>query len=1081
MEIIVIIVVFLLLYIPCQMVKNAKIFDQIDELKARIDDLEAQLNIVKNADFAPHSIAENAREKYGEVVSSPMESEISSLVHSEPSNKSQNETPPTSQSAVKISGVSEPVSNPVKEEIREDSPWVKSEVKISEVSKPTLNHAERQVIHEEKTEDILPKEEKSNPILAWLLKGNPIVKVGAVILFLGLSFLLRLASEYISFSIENRYASVAVIGVISTVLGWRLRYRRYDYALILQGLGIGILYLTSLSALKFHQLLPASVVFSTQVLLVITMVGLALLQNSRLLAQVALLGGLASPVLVSDGSGNYLVLFCYLALLNTGVAFVAWFKAWRSLNLISFVGSTALILGWGWKYYTPELYLICQLFLVYYIVLYTFIVCRFAILQTQSQEGFSAESDDNATLKQLWLTWLSGMRRVGSLDGSLLFGSALTAFGMQYSLVETFPQSLMYSAFAFALFYTVCGVVMTKRSALGVVAQGMYLLGLVFFTLGLGNIFNETLNRFFLLGIEGTLLYVFGVKQKMPFVRLNGVALSLTALLCQLFYAPFDAVISSALLLQGLVIPLMWAHHRKLHSALWETRGVMGITGLLLYGVVWYFAQLYAHGYLSYQSVVIFIVVLALLGAFWQWRKSNLLLTFWVSMSFLFPFFIHLFGGQMENSPRLFESDFAQFVVLLAFRFDWLFKISIGEFYQWLDTLPLWLNGVLAISAFIVGWLVSNPKTSVLRIHNLGGWANLIYSGITLWFLLDDYLDLYSSVRGAVNILIIFGVGILLTPWLRWKQLAQTQVAFLPIFACYSLLLFLEGINRHLLEYFFILLIATILHIATMPNWKTTLKAKLQKVWHVGGLNFFILAWSVYFVEWVDSMDYTLSKTWFETSKVVVPLIVDFALLKLRPTLQKWGMEKVYLKQGVILSIIFLFIAFLVGLGESGDPSPWRYIPVLNPLEFCSLGILVLLWLWHKSVSQEKIKTEFFLIIGAAGWLLLNVMLMRLWYFYGDIPWNLDAMLRSFGLQASLSILWTLCAITLMVKGNRLAYRKSWLIGAGLISLVVVKLFTVELSNSGGIARIVSFIVVGGLLLAVGYFAPLPAKNQNEK
>ncbi|OOF43512.1 hypothetical protein BKK50_04800 [Rodentibacter rarus] len=1057
MELIVIIVVFLLLYIPCQMVKNAKIFDQIDELKARIDDLEAQLNIVKNADFAPHSIAENAREKYGEVVSSPMESEISSLVHSKLSTKNQNETPLPSQGAVKI----------------------------SEVSKPTLNHAERQEIHEEKTEDISPKLETSNRFFAWLLKGNPIVKVGAVILFLGLSFLLRLASEYISFSIETRYASVAVIGVISTVLGWRLRHRRYDYALILQGLGIGILYLTSLSAFKLHQLLPASVVFSIQVLLVITMVGLALRQNSRLLAQVALLGGLASPVLVSDGSGNYLVLFSYLALLNTGVAFVAWFKTWRSLNLISFVGSTALILAWGWKSYTPELYLICQLFLVYYIALYTFIVCRFAILQTQSQKDFSAQSDNNATLKQLWLTWLSGIKRVGSLDGSLLFGSSLTAFGMQYSLVEHFPQGLMYSAFAFALFYTFCGFLVAKRTALGVVSQGMSLLGLVFFTLGIGNIFNETLNRFFLLGIEGSLLYVFGVKQKMPLVRLNGVVLSLIALLCQLIYAPFDPVISIALLLQSLVIPIMWAHHRKPQSALWETRGVMGITALLLYGVVWYFAQLYAYGTLSYQSAVIFVVIFSLLGAFWQWRKANLLVTFWVSMSFLFPFFIHLIAFQVENTSLLLERKFSYSPALLALHIHWIFNISINEFVRWLDTMSLWLDGALGISAFIVGWLVSNPKNSSLRIHELGSWANLIYSGIMLWLVLDglsdDYLGVYGGVSVAVKILIIFGTGVLLNPWLRWKQLAQTQVAFLPIFVCCSLLLFLDEINRHLLENFFILLTATILHIATMPNWKTIFKGKLQKIWHIGGLNFFILAWAIYFVEWLDSMDYRLSKTWLESAKVVVPLIVGFALLKLRQKLQKWGIETIYLNQGFIPSIVFLFVAFILGLAHSGAPSPWWYIPLFNPLEFCSIGILVLLWHWYKCVNQEKIKLEFLFIIGVAGWLSLNVMLMRLWHFYGDIPWSLETMLRSFSLQASLSILWTLCAITLMYKGNRLMHRTLWFMGAGVISLVVIKLFIVELSNSGGIARIVSFIVVGLLLLAVGYFAPLPMKVQNEK
>jgi uncharacterized membrane protein len=54
-----------------------------------------------------------------------------------------------------------------------------------------------------------------------------------------------------------------------------------------------------------------------------------------------------------------------------------------------------------------------------------------------------------------------------------------------------------------------------------------------------------------------------------------------------------------------------------------------------------------------------------------------------------------------------------------------------------------------------------------------------------------------------------------------------------------------------------------------------------------------------------------------------------------------------------------------------------------------------------------------------------------------------------------------------------------WLIGAALIALVVAKLIFVELSNRGGLARIVSFIGVGVLLLVVGYFAPLPPKRLN--
>ena len=48
------------------------------------------------------------------------------------------------------------------------------------------------------------------------------------------------------------------------------------------------------------------------------------------------------------------------------------------------------------------------------------------------------------------------------------------------------------------------------------------------------------------------------------------------------------------------------------------------------------------------------------------------------------------------------------------------------------------------------------------------------------------------------------------------------------------------------------------------------------------------------------------------------------------------------------------------------------------------------------------------------------------------------------------------------------------------MGIVVVKLFLIELSNSGGIARIVSFIIVGLLLLLVGWFTPVPPKAEND-
>ncbi|MGZ9188259.1 MAG: DUF2339 domain-containing protein, partial [Candidatus Binatia bacterium] len=52
--------------------------------------------------------------------------------------------------------------------------------------------------------------------------------------------------------------------------------------------------------------------------------------------------------------------------------------------------------------------------------------------------------------------------------------------------------------------------------------------------------------------------------------------------------------------------------------------------------------------------------------------------------------------------------------------------------------------------------------------------------------------------------------------------------------------------------------------------------------------------------------------------------------------------------------------------------------------------------------------------------------------------------------------------------------------GAGLMAIVVAKLFFVDLSNVGGIERIVSFIGVGLLMLVVGYFSPVPPATAKE-
>jgi uncharacterized membrane protein len=74
-------------------------------------------------------------------------------------------------------------------------------------------------------------------------------------------------------------------------------------------------------------------------------------------------------------------------------------------------------------------------------------------------------------------------------------------------------------------------------------------------------------------------------------------------------------------------------------------------------------------------------------------------------------------------------------------------------------------------------------------------------------------------------------------------------------------------------------------------------------------------------------------------------------------------------------------------------------------------------------------------------------------------------------------LLWTAIALVAMWLGAARRARLPWIAGAALLAAVVVKLLVVDLSGSGSVTRIVSFIGVGVLMLVIGYVAPLPAKE----
>jgi uncharacterized membrane protein len=60
----------------------------------------------------------------------------------------------------------------------------------------------------------------------WLTGGNALVRVGVVVLFFGVAFLLKYAYEHTNVPIELRLTGVAIGAIVMLVIGWRLRTRK---------------------------------------------------------------------------------------------------------------------------------------------------------------------------------------------------------------------------------------------------------------------------------------------------------------------------------------------------------------------------------------------------------------------------------------------------------------------------------------------------------------------------------------------------------------------------------------------------------------------------------------------------------------------------------------------------------------------------------------------------------------------------------------------------------------------------------------------------------------------------------------
>lgn len=746
--------------------------------------------------------------------------------------------------------------------------------------------------------------------IRWLLSGNVPVKLGVLVSFFGVAFFLKYAADqgWLSVPVEVKLLGVAAFGVGLLVFGWRLRDKFRVYALSVQGGGIGILFLTVFTAFAQFHVLPPTVAFVFLLVLAVAASLLAWRQQAQALAALGCLGGFLAPLLVSTGSGNYIVLFTYYTVLNLAVFGLSWVTRWRWLNLIGFVFTFGIGAAWGVSDYNASMFATTEVFLIVNFLFYTTISVLY---------GLSAPPN---------------FKRV--VDSTLVFGTPLVCFPMQAGLLEGDQDQLAWSAFLVALLYAAIAGFIHHRSKQRLLFESFVALAIAFITLAIPLALSAQWTSASWL-LEGVALIWIGVRQERRLPPIAG----------------FTMLIAGT---------LAYSLNMSLESADWVLLNNELLGGLLVAGTAYTAAVLLWRSCAAHEQIL--GVLLYAWGALWLLAIGCFQIEAFASHAYYLISFVLCLA--LIQGLHL----------LLARYYGLLFANSWYAYLPLLGILALQRVEASGLPISLYGWFI---WPFALFIHNWG---------------------LQFPLAGSGYRKILRGAGL----WLIALLLATQASVYLGDI------------------------------VGAAPVWYVIAAMLVLAAASEAGYRL---------------ADYTQESAW--------------------RLLGSWPL------MGVLV-----FWVLGANLFMAATPDPLPFIPVLNPLFLMTALTGFLVWRgvdraqWVRIMESNKQLAAG--ALAGIGLYLLTCMLARVVHHWGGVPFNVDSMSESILFQSALSITWALAGLSGMVLGALKKQRLLWFVSAGLMGVVVLKLFTIDLGNSGSVERIVSFIGVGLLLLVVGYIAPAP-------
>ena len=912
-----------------------------------------------------------------------------------------------------------------------------TENKRLEPKPPTLPSPPQSKIPQNTTATIEP-DERSLPIVTsvihsmqnWFFGGNLVVRVGVLVLLVGVVLLLRLLSDYIEIPIAFKLIAIGVLGLGLAALGLKLVKNRFAYGITLQGAGLAIAYLTTFFAYSVYQVLASLPSFIGLGLLSALTVVLAVRQNAFPLALLALSGGFFAPILTSQDTGSLTVLFSYYLLLNVTIAVIAHYRPWKVLNIFGSGVTFGLAYYWG---LTENVTVIIDnqrwslvVLVALHLILYLFVVIRYA-------QQIIAYNDDNEAIMNVANVEERRSSYVFPIDIGLLFSVPILAFGLFSALLQDIHHALTIVSAILAMIYLGLGWRFIKRSQrYALITEGMLALGFGFLALVIPLALDAEWIAFGW-SVQGLALVWFGRRSLRAWSVLFGLLLQLLSIAMLMITVVFTikdyptlALTISALSYLATMFILRASNSPAVLDDSISRASQQHMTSDLPSSITDITANVAQSLGISSQAAQ-------------QWLTSI------NSQSMVFKV--------MWRSPVL--------IRLLTFiAMVWLLYVLVIDFDQWFVSWRLATTALLGLATLtsLVIYQAINHYHSWREIRQFSHGLLLLFYAMLLFQLPQKYEFDYqwTTFHWPIFITLLIGWLVVGQLWLKtWHKEAELKSFDSASWLGAGIILLAEAMHYGLPDSKGVMTILIPVAFMLAGLWWTQRHAMVQ--YNDKQSKAANSALVPYWFDWHQAL--------LDSAKIFVPITLG------------WAIFTNFTYDGVIWQLPYFPLFNLY------DVTLWLVV-------FYSLGVY-LLRQPHGMKSRNLLsaipKNDMLLIILALiGLWIGSSMLIRTLHAFIDTPlwtgglydvtggaWNSEQV------QTGLTILWTLIALVATIIASRYGQRTLWFMGIGLLGVVVLKLVIVDLSQTEAIWRVISFLGAGSLILVIGYLAPLPPARED--